>query len=304
MRQFKKIFKQDEGSTIVFVGLMMIAILSILGLIIDGGTLYLKRVELQKVADAAVLSGAQELTNTQDAVTHVVDTVLTDHGESNSLSSLNITMNKEVSIDLTKNVPMAFSKLFGNQSVPVHVHAAAALKVMGRAKGVAPLGIDDSINLDYYTTYKLKVDQTQVSSGNFGILALGGTGAETYYDNLINGYQHEIKVGDILDTQTGNVAGKTRTAVQSKLNQCPYTPGAYKDRDCKAVILIPVYQPYTSSTNQLKSVKITGFAYFWITSPMDSKDTSITGMFIKRAGTGFNESGSLDRGAYSIRLVE
>jgi len=184
------------------------------------------------------------------------------------------------------------------------VHAAAELAVMGEASGAAPLGIDDRVELDYYKEYKLKVDQTESEYGYFGILALGGPGAATYEDNLRDGYQDPLELGDVIDTQTGNIAGKTRRVVKEKVSHdCNYTPSETLERDCERVLLVPVYTPYKQGGNQLKHVEITGFAYFYITEPMDWKDTSITGMFVKRAGKGVYESGAYDKGAYAIRLT-
>jgi hypothetical protein len=260
--------------------------------------------ELQKVANAAVLSGAQELTGHEQDVDKIINDILTAHKETETLQNLQITMGNKIAVDLNKTVNLSFMRLFGFEKVDVKVHSQASLGVMGRAAGAAPLGIDDSITLEYYKTYQLKVDSSGVQSGNFGILALGGSGARTYEENLRYGYQEELKSGDIINTETGNIAGKTQTVIQELVDGCSYFPGDDINRNCSRVILIPVYKPNGYYQNQIKSVLITGFAYFFITQPMSSNDTSITGMFIKRTGTGFYEEGSSDKGAYSIRLTE
>jgi hypothetical protein len=303
-KTLKRLLKKEDGSALLLVTLAFMGLLTMTGLVIDGGTMYMTKSHLQKAANAAVLSGAQELTNSESSVREVVKEVLDAHGEGDQLQNITIKMGERVAIDLAKSVPLVFSKLLGFESVDVHSNAAAELRVMGRAIGAAPLGIDDSIHLDYYKEYELKVDSSGVEYGNFGVLALGGPGANTYEDNLRFGYKQEIRVGDIIDTQTGNIAGKTRAAVKERVDGCPNTPESLNDRDCSRIILIPTYKPYGHYTNQMKQIQITGFAYFYITDPMDSKDTSITGMFIKRAGTGFEEPNSLNKGAFSIRLTE
>lgn len=304
MRRIKLLLSNNSGSSIALVGVAMLMLLTVAGLVLDGGTVFLEKIKMQKVADDAVLSGAQELTTDEVTVENIVHSVLTNRQMNQNVSALSVNVDKKINLDLTKTVPLAFSKLFGKNAVTLHVHSAASLEVMGRAVGAAPLGMDDSTALEFGKAYSLKVGPGDSVAGNFGILALAGNGAKTYYETLMSGYQQELKVGDIIPTQTGNIAGFTREAVQEKLNQCPYTADAYKDPNCSAVILIPLYMPYESSTNQLKSVKITGFAYFWIQAPMDSKDTSITGVFIKRIGKGYTEASSLDRGAYVVKLTE
>ncbi|WP_043933101.1 TadE/TadG family type IV pilus assembly protein [Bacillus sp. EB01] len=301
MRKFRR---DEKGSAIVLVALSMVALLCITGLAIDGSMLYMTKSKLQKVANAAALSGAQELTNTEEKVTKVVNNILTSHKEPDSLEGLAILEKKKVQVNLSKRMPLSFAGLLGFQAVDVKAAAAASIAPMGRAVGAAPLGIDERVPLEYYKEYKLKTDETGVSSGNFGILALGGPGARTYEENLQYGYRDEIKVGAILNTETGNIAGKTISVVNELVKGCTYLPEDVSERNCSRIILIPVYKEYDKTSNQLKAVQVTGFAYFYITQPMSSNDTSITGMFIKRAGTGFSEVGSLDKGAYIIRLTE
>lgn len=300
----RNIRRDEKGSAIVLVALAMVALLCIAGLAIDGSMLYMTKSKLQKVANAAALSGAQELTNSGEKVTKVVNDILAAHTESDSFEDLAILEGKKVRVALSKRMPLSFSGLLGFEFVDVKAAAAASIAPMGRAVGAAPLGIDQSIPLEYYKEYKLKTDSTGVSSGNFGVLALGGSGARTYEENLKFGYQEEIKVGDVLSTETGNIAGKTISVVNELVKGCTYLPENIGDRNCSRIILIPVYKEYNKTSNQLKSVEVTGFAYFYITQPMSSNDTSITGMFIERAGTGFYEEGSPDKGAYVIRLTE
>lgn len=303
-RRLKAAIREQAGSAFVLMSLSMIGLLAMTGIVVDMGTLYVTKTELQKAANAAVLSGAQELTYEESAVRDVVNTILQEHDKTDSLAGLEIKMEERVDIILERSVKLQFSGLIGRNQSVVKVHAAAELRSMGKASGAAPLGIDESIELIHYQPYRLKVDEQDVDTGNFGILALGGAGANTYEDNLKNGYSEDIKIGDILPTQTGNIAGKTREGVQERINSCPYPVEETHHRDCPRVILIPVYQPYEHDQNQLQQVKVTGFAYFYITDPMDQHDKTVNGMFIKRAGTGTASDGALDKGAYVIRLTE
>jgi hypothetical protein len=305
MRRFWKHLASDQrGSTIILAALSMVVMLSAAGLVIDGGTLYATKSHLQKAANAAALSGAQELTGQAANVTAIVSDILQKHNEQGSLVSTEIQMKSSIRLHLQKDVKLSFAKLLGFSSVPVRVQAAAQIQPIGGAIGAAPLGIDESIALEYNKPYQLKTDSTGVQSGNFGILALGGPGASIYEDNLLHGYNSEIKIGQVIDTQTGNIAGKTRSSIQARIDACPYPSGDYSHRDCARIILIPVYKPFDFTSNQMKQIQVTGFAYFYITDPMSSNDTSINGIFIERTGTGFAKPGAVNRGAYSIRLIE
>ncbi|MRH44321.1 hypothetical protein GH741_16885 [Aquibacillus halophilus] len=293
--------KKQTGDALVLVSLSFVGLLAMAGLVIDGGTLYMTKAHLQKVANAAALSGAQELTSEDETrVQRIVDDIIAYHDESPSLEYVNITLDKSVAVGLEKHVELVFSSLFGFNTVDVDVRGTARLGVMGRAIGAAPLGINESIALDYGTEYKLKVDSDEVDTGNFGVLALEGPGANTYEDNLRYGFQEELKVGDVVDTQTGNIAGKTISVIDELVNSC----NDINDRDCRRILLVPVYRPYQQDTNQMKQIEITGFAYFYITEPMAHNDTAITGKFIERADTGFEDLNAAVKGAYTIRLAE
>ncbi|MDF2857820.1 MAG: hypothetical protein K0Q87_3671, partial [Neobacillus sp.] len=210
----------------------------------------------------------------------------------------------EVSVELTREVPLTFAQIFGFEKVAVKANATAGLYPIGNAVGVAPLGVDENklSQLNYYEETSLKVGPSELEYGNFGILALEGPGAKTYEDNLRHGYQSEVKIGEIVDTQTGNIAGKTREVIQERINGCSQPPGDYSMRDCSRIIMVIVYKPHSFDSGQMKQIEVTGFAYFYIKEPMSSTDTSITGVFIKRTGVGSYVEGITDKGAYTIRL--
>jgi len=308
MKRFLKsrFMKEESGSALVLFTLSFVVILGIVGLVIDLGMAYNTKSHLKKTANAAVLSGAQELTNSSDSVKTVVDNILEAHKESGSLKEADIMPNGQstLRVVLEKDVPMYFLKLFKLNNIKVSAASAAAIAPISRGSGAVPLGIDDSIPLEYMKEYTLKVDSGDSEYGNFGILALSGPGAQLYEQDLLYGYKGELKVGDIVDTQTGNIEGKTRNAINTRITACTNNIYDPDHRDCPRVVLILVYKPYNVVSNQMKQVKITGFAYFFIKEPMSIHDSSITGYFIKRTGTGYGDENIRDNGAYAIKLTE
>lgn len=297
----KNFLKKEEGNVIVLLAFGMAAMIAMLGVVIDGGHLFYTKSHLQKAANAAALSGAQELPNGEANVQEVVNEVLGSHNEQASLTQANITNSRELHVVLEKNAPVFFSSLFGIENAPVKAEAKAALKPLVEATGAVPLGIEESVDLQYGQTYQLKVDSGDSVSGNFGILALEGPGARLYRENLMYGFDQPLKVGDVVNTQTGNIAGATREAVNYRANGCLQPPGEYDERVCSRVMLVVVFEKVTT-----KSVKVKGFAYFYLTDPMGSKDDSIRGIFIKRAGAGTPAAtaSATDSGAYAITLTE
>lgn len=309
MHRLKDLIKQQNGNVLIIFALAFTALLGLAGLAIDGGTIYMTKAELQKVANAAALSGGQELPSSDpQAVRVIVDEVVTKHNELASLQTVDITkteLEKSVEVGLEKIVPLPFLTLFGIDTMTVQANAKAGLGSMGRAFGAAPLGVNEFQykNLVKGQEYQLKVDSGDSMTGNFGILALEGKGASTYEQTFRDGYSEELHVGEKVLVQTGNIAGSTREVVAEKVQ----STCAENDRDCTRVILVLIYQPVCTdpaTCTNYKEVKITGFAYFYISTPMDEKDTSITGKFIERVGTGFADKSALNSGAYTVKLMK
>ena len=159
-----------------------------------------------------------------------------------------------------------------------------------------------------------------IGAGNFHSLALGGPGADTYESNIINGYEGEIEIGDELDTQTGNIAGKTVDGVMSRVNQCDEpgrigpicgSYGASCDRNCARFVVCPVIEGGGPGKT---TVTVVGFVTVWLV------DASITGgsgggqvaevraRFVEEyIASGEGTEGldpSADFGTYNLRLIE
>jgi Flp pilus assembly protein TadG len=300
------LFREEKGSAMILFSLFFLALIGMSGMVVDAGILYKTKAELRKTANTAVLSGAQELTNSNSSVTTVVNNILKSDNEEGTLKEILVRPNGENKLKLTleKDVSLYFMKLFKLSSVTVNATASAAIAPLVSAVNAVPLGIDKSITLEYMKEYKLKVDAGDSTAGNFGVLALSGVGANLYEQDLMYGYDDVLEIGDIIPTQTGNIAGKTQNGVNYRINSSPYVVNDYTHRDDPRVILILVYEPYEISTNQLKSVKVCGFAYFYLKAPMSNKDTSITGYFIQRVGTGEGNVNAVNNGAYAVKLVE
>lgn len=304
LNKLKRIIVQQEGNVAVLFAFLLVALLGITAVVVEGGKLYAVKMHLQKTANATVLSGAQELTTTEQNVRSVAGYVLNAHGEAASLVNLSVTMKDRTTAVLRKDVDVPMAKVLGVDKVPVSVKASAKIEVMGAATGAVPIGIDQSKVLVYGQEYSLKVDNDQASYGNFGALALGGPGASIYETNLTYGYNGMLSIGDVVDTKAGDVAGPTRKAVQSRLDRSPYTPGDMSHRDDPRIMLVPVYKPYNYTGGHMTQIQITGFAYFYLTAPVDYSTKEVRGIFLEHTGTGFAKPGAVNRGAYAIKLTE
>lgn len=314
MKIKSRLLREEDGIGIVWFAMSFVIIVFVVGMVIDAGRLFMTKSQLQKAADAAALSGCQQITQDTTMIENTVYQILEAHNELSSLklpSYLKIKPSDNllsVGVTLEKDVPLYFMGLFGFNSTPVMVKSVAEADPLVRTTGVVPLGIDKDMIPDVKNgpvEVTLKVDSGDVEYGNFGIVALAGVGGKVYEDTLKYGYEDYIEEGTIFDTQTGNVTQKTVSAVSYRIDSSPYTEGDMSHPDDPRILTILVYTPVTIlNGNQLKSIKVTGLAYFYLDEPMSSTDSTIHGKFISLAGKGFGDKDATDYGAYAVKLVK
>jgi Flp pilus assembly protein TadG len=56
-----RLVKGEDGQVMVFVAILMTGLVSVVGLVTDGGIVFSQRRDLQNVADAAALAGAMQI---------------------------------------------------------------------------------------------------------------------------------------------------------------------------------------------------------------------------------------------------
>ena len=293
----------NDGSVMVFAVFFIVILIGATGLVVDSGIAYANKLHIQKATNAAALSSAQELLNDEAESIEIIEYIMEAHGIDFNTVEYNISGN-EVSVYAQQTNETYFMKIFGKNEVSVSAEATAALVSKSVGKGAAPIGINKNINLVIGQSYILKFDESNQTNGWFGALRLDGNGANEYENSLINGSETKIEVNDIVDIQTGNMAGKTRNAVRTKIDACShYSVDECINDDCGRILLVPVYEPYplNYSLPVLSQVKIVGFAYFYLLEA-DGNGKSITGEFIEMSSSGYGNEELTNFGAYSIRL--
>ena len=300
----KKILKQEDGAVIVLVVLLMTVFLGSLALVIDIGSIYLEKNRLQKMTDAAVLAGAQELpSNFDKARIAVAETITLNGGEP---SNFHVSTNEENTVlEVTGFITgkLYFAKLFGVNDPDISATAKVTLHGLTSGKGAIPLGISTSQNLAFGTHQVLKVSES--ASGNFGAIALTGPGAKLFETDLTYGYGFELKVNDVLNTETGKMASPTVRAVQHRVNKCPQATYDHYAPDCARLVLIPVIEPVEVRSNQIKQVKVVGFATFFLEGVSSTNEgAEVSGRFVQFTQEGGNSHVQPNYGTYGMKLSQ
>jgi Flp pilus assembly protein TadG len=294
-----------KGQISVALILVMTVVLGAVGLGADAAVLYMNWVILQKGVDAAALAGAGYLqSNSQSAPTaiNVAVTYAQNNGIKNSELIADGSGNKAyvpgpnyttITVTAKRTVPYAFFKLIGLSNGTVAASATAqmplsagcvnctsAVATPGSQPTVIPgnfcttVGQCDvlPIGLDATTPYQfdqaVTLNQGQVGPGNWGSLALGGTGGSNERTNIADGYQGPLAINQWVDTEPGFKKGPVGQGFSDRIAQAQneFPNGTFDNHspnDPRAVILPMVAW---NSPNGRSQVEIVAFAAVWIDS--------------------------------------
>ncbi|MDD2421241.1 MAG: pilus assembly protein TadG-related protein [Heliobacteriaceae bacterium] len=284
----------EKGTVIVLVALLLISLVVVVALVVDVGHAYVKKAELKNALDAAALAGAQFLPDETAAAAKAVDyaglngVTLANNGTDIKFTRDAIGKAYRIDCQAALTVPLYFGPAVGVNEWQVkalsRAHVGAAKKVGGY--GALPFAI---LEQDFSPggLYTLKNDDKIPSPGGgwFGALDItrnpgdvsGGEdrdipeahGGNRYKDNVIGGLNFDLKIGDNLSLEPGNMVGPTDQGMQARIESCPLHgagcwsgPPAYVEADprCARFVVIPV----VVETGGRPQFDIVAFASFYV----------------------------------------
>jgi Flp pilus assembly protein TadG len=279
-----------KGQIAVVMAVALASVLGAMALSVDVMMFYWQWSLLQKAADAAALAGAHYLPGKPDVATTEAGNYagLNDvaAGEIDSIVFAN--GNREITVTLTRAVPFYFGRVLGLTEAPVTVAATAAVQSVEGARGLVPIGINcptgvtNSCGLTQYQQVDLKNDM--FGSGNWFPVDFGdaGGGAAAYKDDIINGYDGVVSLGDWISTEPGNMVGPTMKAFTNRINAAlsdsTYMSSTYQSPVPGDPRLIEVPLADFTDIGGKSAIQVTGFGEFWIEGAYP--DGSVKGYFI------------------------
>jgi len=343
MSDIKKNISNERGQVVIIVALLLISLLGMTALVVDVGSIYEERRQTQTVADAAALAGAQDLPEFPEQAIQTAITYADLNGVAISEDNIQIyeTYVPYDTITVTPtdvNVTLFFAKVLNVNSVTVNATATATVNsplsmtgLMPWTIPVAPYGGED--NIISGTIYALKLGAGPLEEpeeeipippgqvwGQFQGMAFDGPGAVEYRDNIINGCEQEIVIGQYYPTQTGNVAGPTRQGTNIRIAGDSHSfydgevigvdeGGKYfvKDVDCPRVVYIPLI---SEMVNPSQDVQVIKFAIFFIeelrwNDPVYGNGPTVLGRFVDYGiAVSYGGTTGYSGGIKVIRLVK
>lgn len=303
--------KSKKGhSTIIFL-LTSTLLIGMLAFVVDAGMMYLEKSKMQNAVDAIALAAIQDYAIGETAMI----TQAYHYADLNNIDStgLEVTVsdgNRKITVVSSKNIPLYFAKIFNVKDAVIQAKAGAKVGTIVATDGIRPFAVEEQ-TFEFGKTYTLKKGAGEAYSGNYGALAMGGTGATNYRNNLQYGYHGEIEIGDMIsigedmNTEPGNMSGPTFEGVRYLINKdtCPSHDLTKLEKDCARLIVIPIIDSF--SVEGRSTVKIMGFANFFIDeTTYEGGKTEVKGKFIKALGQGEISETAKDFGMLGIKLVE
>lgn len=250
LRAFRRAH-DESGQMLVLMVAGLAAFIAIVGLSVDVGQVVFTRTDLQKVADAAAFAGAQDLPSSSAATTNANTYVGLNASNTSAVVAISQTYNANDTIQVTATRPVtyAFLRLVGLKGTTVSAKAKVRVGTFNGGNGIVPWGLVASDNKDFLGNScfngmvngapTFKQDQTCIlkygagsnSGGDFGALALDGTGASNYRDDIANGSNTSFTKGQKVDAQTGNMQGPTGQGIADRLAAAPPSTCNTNDRD-------------------------------------------------------------------------
>lgn len=297
--------RNERGQMLMLVALLIPVLLGMAAMAVDLGGYASDRRSLQNAADSIALAASKDLPNAS-AATASAQTWAAKNGINWNNVTFTVTQvgpgapNPKVSVDINRTHDFAFIKALGVNNRAVGAHAAAIKTSPGGAGGLVPWSVTQAQanSVPFGTTLTVKYDSNNVQNGNFGAIALDGTGSSVYLDTIENGSTSVVCAqgvtgcttisnectGSTCPTEPGNMVGKTKAGVDDRMNgtapECdtfaevftgptngkyvinrscnPWLDGGYASR---RVVLVPIIN---GLCNGRCDVTITGFALFWL----------------------------------------
>ena len=300
MRRFRK---QHRGSVIVMVAAMLSVMVGLTALVVDLGLLYATRVKLTNLADAAALAGVQELPRNNGTAYATASEYAQLNGKTGDRVDIRVLNGTTVAVKATRTVPLMFAGIFGLATCDVSGAAAARINPVSRLTGTLPFGLVQQ-TLVYGQVYTIKIGSGTASGnyhGNFGALALGGTGASVFRDNIKFGSDVSIQVGDWVKTETGNMVGPTKQGISYRYNQDPGATFETVAKNSARILVVPVIQSLDVSGRG--AVLVVGFAALFLESSNVTNNGEVSGRFIQMVTPGDPGDSGSDYGLYASRLI-
>ncbi|HOJ10208.1 MAG TPA: pilus assembly protein TadG-related protein [Clostridiales bacterium] len=297
-----KKLNNNKGNTAIILCLLFTALLGFAAFVTDIGIVYAEKIKLYNALDAAALAAALELPDNIEKARKVA----VEYLEKNSVDpgSTVITIGsdkKSIQIEGVKNVKHLFAPILKIYSSNINAVVIAAIGPAKSVKGgIRPFAVE-TFDYSYGSLVTLKAGAGDGYKGNYYAVALGGSGAKIFKENALYGYNSTISIGDLIYTETGNMADAAN-AIKNYINA---ERSSFDDFPKSSVRLWTVPLVDTLKVNGTGQILVAGFGEFYVEDvTTNSGKIEITGRFIRYVTNSDVDMTLNDTGVYGAKLVK
>jgi hypothetical protein len=303
--------RSERGQSLALTVVVLVSLLGMAALVLDVGSWYRAKRQLQSTADAAALAGAQALPDTPGTATSLATSYAAKNTADLATNDVsvgsNIVPNDRISVHVTRPSPGFFARLFGIDSVDVGARATAQTEGMRSAKYVAPIAVKNTHPMLAGAGCPCFGQQNETTipvgatgaPGAFALVNLtngpqGTSGASTLADWIDNGYQDYLPIGSYFsDPGVKFNSNQIQDALTQRLG---------------TELLFPVYDTLTSQGSNAE-YHVIGWVGFHLESIDPQGNTgTITGWFTQVIWEGLPATtpggGGPSFGARTVQLVD
>jgi hypothetical protein len=331
----------ERGVVIIWLTLFLLVLIGFGSLSVDVAKLAATRTQLQNAADAAALAGASALDPATGVIQQttalaraqtaaVAHKAFEDVATPVNLAAADVTFPTPTRIRVkvrregSQSVVTTLAQVVGIKRLEVSATATAKVDTSGTVLcGIVPLGVSlnpgQNFQVGCGNQYTLKVGGGTGTQGQYGPLdfpscadkgacaGMSPTGANTYRCLLANGYCCPIELGQELNTESGNMSGPTKQAINDRFDadavgdeDICYSEYQSRGGTGQRVVLVPITTPVAGNPR----VTVLGFATFFLRSrPGSGTQSTLAGEFIYQIVPGTGGGSAAGPVTFSIRLV-
>jgi len=297
-----RFFRDEKGNVTILVTVVLLALMGVMALVIDMGVVYAEKVKLVNAIDAAILAGGQELPDDKLKARQVMEEYLIVNEVSLEDVSIAIAYDgMSAEIIGTKNVEHYFAQLIGFDSSDITENTKIVLGAASSATGgLRPFAVE-KFPYAFGDEVTLKVGAGDGYHGNYGAVALGGTGTSLLLENALFGYAGSVSIGEFVDTEPGNMANVVNE-LKFYIDSINDTFETYDDSSDK-LWTIPLVD--TLLLDGRDSVEVIGFAQVYVHQVSKIKGQAvISAKFVQFVTSGEIGETVEDTGVYAMKLVD
>lgn len=290
---------KNKGNASIILCFAITVLFGFAAYVIDIGFVYANKIKLSNAIDSAALAAAFELPNSDEKAVEVA----TDYLNKNNVDANDAVINvgedhKSITIAAAKRVNHFFAPVIGIKSSTVNANTKAVIGPAEAVTGIRPIAVE-YFEYTYGDVVTLKEGAGDSYHGNYGAVDLGGTGASVFENNVLHGYNGKISVGDLLYTETGDMAGACND-IKNYLSSDISTFANF-ERNSIRLWTLPLVD--SLDVDGKKPSNVIGFGEFYVEDiDKNGGKLEITGRFLKFVGNSEINNNLVDTGVYGAKL--